>query len=275
MTDGSTIDDKTTWLPVPLCFDFIPPIQAGQIMDKLAQPDMSTDWGIHFLAKSNPKYQYSGYNTGAVWPFTTMFTIWGGFKAGHFEFARKMWENIAALTFSNQLGTIAELYSGDRFTPIEAAVPHQLFSTTPVIVGFTRGILGLEPDVQNQKLKFCPYWPRDWSWARIKNIPFGKNKLSLDVSLKNSNISFKWQKQTPTPIIMLFSFPLLSDEIINNLAVNGQTCPFEIISKNGTNYLWSELTLNQTITNIVLNGNFRTEKYKKQPKLKIGDEKKQ
>ena len=275
MTDGSTIDDITTWMPVPLCFDFIPPKQADLIMNKLQQADMSTDWGIHFLTKSSPKYQYSGYNTGAVWPFTTMFTIWGGFRSGHFEFAKKQWENVAALTFSQQLGTISELFSGDRFQPIEAAVPHQLFSTTPVLVGFTRGILGLEPNVPNNELKFEPNWPRDWTSAHIKNIPFGKNKLMLEHNHSNSEISLKWHKEKNSPIVLILSYSLLADETIKSVELNGLTVPFELATKNAVKFVQSKFTLNQTITNIVLKGNFRVKQLKKRLELQIGAEKRQ
>lgn len=267
MTDGSTVDDKTTWQAVPLCFDFLPADRADAVMKMYEQPDMATGWGVHFLAKSSPKYQYWGYNTGAVWPFTTMFAIWGGFRAGHADFARQMWENVAELTFTQQLGAISELFSGDRFQPIEAAVPHQLFSSTPVMVGFTRGVLGLEPDVTRHTLRFEPNWPRDWTFAEIDNIPFGENKFTLKHAHNRHEIKLTWIKSSDLPVQLEISYAILAGESVRGVEVNGSRIEF----KKAGERLRMNIDLQKENTVIKLKGNFLAPEKKKKKRVTIGE----
>ncbi|HDL17720.1 MAG TPA: hypothetical protein ENH29_01555 [Bacteroidetes bacterium] len=267
MTDGSTIDDKTTWQAVPLCFDLIPADRADAVMKMYEQPDMATGWGVHFLAKSSPKYRYWGYNTGAVWPFTTMFVIWGGFRTGHADFARQQWENVANLTFTQQLGAISELFSGDRFQPIEAAVPHQLFSSTPVVVGFTRGIMGLEPDVPRHILRFEPNWPRDWTEAEIDNIPFGENKITLKHVHNRNEIKLTWVKNTNFTLQLDISYALSAGESVSGVEVNGSRIEF----KRAGEQLRMNIDLQKESTVIKLKGNFLVQDKKTKKRLTIGE----
>jgi len=273
MTDKTKIDDQTTWQATPLCFDFFPPEKANAVMEKYDHPNMATDWGVHFLSKANPKYQYWGYNNGAVWPFTTTFVIWGGFRAGHIDFAKQQWENLAHLTFTQQLGAISELFSGDRFQPIEAAVPHQLFSTTPVIVGFTRGILGLKPDVPNNTLHFEPRWPRDWTNAEIKNIPFGQHKLNFSHSHDSNNINLKFQKNGEFPLKLVFSFVLLKGEKITKIEINQNSIPFLTKKLNDLKLIKTNVDLTELETIISLSGEFLVKELIKRQSLQIGETK--
>lgn len=273
MTDKTTIDDQTTWQATPICFDFFPPEKANVIMQKFNQLDMATDWGIHFLSKANPKYQYWGYNSGAVWPFTTMFVIWGGFRAGHIDFAKQQWENLANLTFTQQLGAISELFSGDRFQAIEAAVPHQLFSTTPVMVGFTKGVLGLNPNVPNKTLHFEPKWPREWTSATIKNIPFGENKLALNHLHDKNKINLTWEKNSNFPIKLALSYAIFQNEKIVKIEVNHKTVPFQTEALNDLILIKAEIEMMDLETTISFTGDFQVKELEKRVPLQIGAKK--
>ncbi len=270
LTDGTTIDDITPWQTVPLCFNFITPEHADAMMASIEQPELSTDWGVRFLAKSSPKYQYWGYNTGAVWPFTTLFAIWGGFEAHHYDFAQRQWRNLAALTFTQQLGAIAELFSGDRFQPLEEAVPHQLFSSTPVIVGFARGILGLQPNVPQKTLTFAPHWPRQWTTATIDNIPFGQQRLALRHSHDATQIQLIWQKSGIGTIRLQLSYGLLPDENVISVLVNDKPQDFLLTTTTSDRHLCCEILLEQPETQILLQGVIRVDPVAEQTELKIG-----
>jgi hypothetical protein len=269
-TGNDRIDDITPWQTVPLCFDLIESSHANQMMAKIATKDMATDWGVRSLTKGSDKYEYWSYNNGSVWPFMTLFPIWSGFRSHFSFFATQQWQNIADLTFTQQLGAISELFSGDRFQPIEAAVPHQLFSTTPVIVGFTRGILGYEPDVPNHRINIEPHWPRYWQEADVRNLPFGSDKFSISHHHDANRIELVLRRSGNEYVEVDLSYAFEKDETVETMMVNGQAHAFAIEKTARDYHLQSQIPLVDRKMTIVLSGKFMVEKSPYRPELLPG-----
>lgn len=255
LTNGR-IDEVTPWQAVPLCFDLIRAESAEQMMAKIASEDMETGWGIRSLSRSSEKYEYWSYNNGGVWPFMTLYAIWGGFRAHFSGFAQKQWEAIARLTFTQQLGTISELFSGDRFDDIEAAVPHQLFSTSPVVIGLTRGILGYEPDVPNGAINLSPHWPRYWQEGEVLNLPFGSQKLSISHRHDNNTIEMVIKYTDDRPIIVRMSYALADGEKINRVSINGSSSEFKTEKNSRDRHILVDFSIRNNETVIQMDGEF-------------------
>ena len=256
LAGGKTLDQRTPWQAVPLCFGLLPEEKADAVLTGLSSPDMATDWGIRFLPRSNPDYRYSGYNSGAVWPFTTLFSIWAAFRNHWPDFGLRQWQNIARLTFVGQLGTVSELFSGDRPVALETAVPHQLFSSTPVVLGLTRGVLGYRPDVPARTLAFMVHWPRGWKRARIARLAYGTDPVSLSLTSGAKSIVLEFTRNRAERAQMLLSFALRRGETLTSVEVNGKAVPFRTVKFSRDRHVRIKIPFLTEKTAVRLNGRF-------------------
>ena len=153
-----------------------------------------------------------------------------------------------------------------------AAVPHQLFSTTPVLVGFTRGLLGLKPDVPSSSLNFEPRWPRDWTSAEINNIPFGEHKLSFNHVHDKNKIGLQWKKSDDFVVKLNLVYAIFGDEKINKVEVNNKTVPFKTQKMNQIRLVQTTIKLTGLNTSISLTGNFQVKEMQPKQPLFLGAE---
>jgi hypothetical protein len=125
------------------------------------------------LSRESVLYEPLSYNNGAVWPFLTGFAALALYEAGREPAARAYLEGTAALTFLEARGFIPELLSGDRLHSVDAAVPHQLFSSAGLVSTVVRGLLGLrEPPATDRDaaLRLAPALPPAWSTLTVERL---------------------------------------------------------------------------------------------------------
>jgi hypothetical protein len=85
----------------------------------------------------------------------------------------------ADLTWSQDLGAVTELLSGQYYQAVGRSTAHQLWSSAMVITPILRGMFGLEWDAANHTLTVTPQLPADWGTATVRRLPFANGSLDL------------------------------------------------------------------------------------------------
>lgn len=176
---GGRSDELTVWPAVPLLFRLIEPARAAQMLDRLAGAEISSDWGARMLTNASKLYDPISYNNGAVWPFLNGLLSWAEFRNHRAGAGFSHWIQNVRLTRMNALGFVPELLSGDFYAPMDAAVPHQLFSSSGVLTPLVKGMLGFYPSAYEKKIRMEPHLPVRWGLVTINNLRVGNGSLHL------------------------------------------------------------------------------------------------
>lgn len=146
---------------------------AEKMLERWASPEFSTDWGVRDVSRQDPIYDPMSYHQGSVWPLYTGWTSLAEYRAGRpFAGYAHLMQN-ADMTFTQDLGAVTELLSGEFFQPFGRSSSHQLWSSAMVITPAVRGLFGLEPDALRHILRVHPQLPASWDTATLKNVAVG------------------------------------------------------------------------------------------------------
>jgi hypothetical protein len=119
------------------------------------------------LSNESALYDHASYNNGAVWPFLSGFAALALYENDRLHAAWFYVEGAKSLAFLEGRGYVPELFSGDRLKPVDAAVPHQLFSTSGLVLPLLRGLVGIAPG------KLALRIPAGWDRLRVENLRQG------------------------------------------------------------------------------------------------------
>jgi glycogen debranching enzyme len=243
-----TVEDKplmetTVWPSVSLFFRQLPQGKADDVLDLFASSEMSTDWGVRSLSPKSTYYDPLNYNYGSVWPFLTGYACVAEYNYGRSFSGFSHLMSLAHNTVSNALGYCPELFSGEFFKPLEEAVPHQIFSSSPVITCLVRGLLGLKGSALKKEIDFSPSLPGKWDGCGVRNFRIG-NEI-FDFLLQRSEDKFVLQIEPKAEVgvsyRLLFS-PLLGyGTRVKEVKVNGEARNFSLEDKSGEVRLRLEL----------------------------------
>ena len=155
---------------------------AAKMMERWAAAEFSTDWGMRDVSRREAIYDPMSYHQGSVWPLYTGWTALAEYRAGrpYAGFAHLM-QN-ADMTFTQDLGAVTELLSGEFFQPFGRSSSHQLWSSAMVLTPAIRGLFGIQADALKHVLRVRPQLPASWDGALLRNVPVGSARF--DVSFK-------------------------------------------------------------------------------------------
>ena len=166
----------------------LPSPQREMVLDHLAQPAFQTAWGLRSIASDDPNYQPDSYAHGSVWPLTTSFYILATLVAHRPEQAWPMWQALVKESFLDSPGHIPEVLSGAAYRALDVAVPEQTWSSAALLTSTVRGVLGLDPDVPHDKLRFEPHLLPQWTRVTLHNYRVGDRRLALMVEASEQEI---------------------------------------------------------------------------------------
>jgi hypothetical protein len=191
--DG-TLDRTATAFPTVAWWDGSSSLpNASKMFEHWASHEFSTDWGMRDVSRSESIYDPMSYHQGSVWPLYTGWTALAEYRAGRpFAGYAHLMQN-AGMTFTQDLGAVTELLSGEFFQPFGRSSSHQLWSSAMVLTPAIRGLFGIEVDAMKHVLKVHPQLPAGWENATLRNVPVGtmlfdvrfrkeKGKLFIDAS---------------------------------------------------------------------------------------------
>jgi glycogen debranching enzyme len=88
--------------------------------ERLAEPDVLTDYGLRTLSDRHPQFDPQSYHRGSVWPFDSWLG-WGGLRAaGHAEAAERV--RLGVLAGVERIGHYPELYAVTTSAPTHPEV---------------------------------------------------------------------------------------------------------------------------------------------------------
>jgi glycogen debranching enzyme len=233
-----TVEDKpltetTIWPFMPLFFRHLPADKADFTLDIFSSAEMSTDWGVRSLSPKSTYYDPLNYNYGTVWPFLTGYTCLAEYNYNREQAGFSHLMQLANNTFIDALGFCSELFSGEFFIPLEESVPHQIFSSSPIITCLVRGLLGLKGNALRREIEFKPNLPGAWEKVEIKNFILGKDVFRIKIERSEGKLVFQIRASSKEPYRLYLSPSLGYGGRIKWVRVNGEVKDFEIEKNRG------------------------------------------
>jgi glycogen debranching enzyme len=225
-----TLYDEDTVLPaVPLWWKTMDDSKAQKQIDRLGSAKISTDWGARIIANDSELYDPLSYHYGSVWGLFTGWQSLAAYNYGRPHVGNQALTANSLLTYSNALGYVTELLSGDFNAPFGRSSHHQVWSEAMVISPFLRGMFGIEVSNAGKTLKFAPQVPANWNDYDVKAIRAGSNSFDFKVKREKGKLTISVTQKSgnsATKLIVSPSFPL--DAKIRSVTVSGKITPFQI-----------------------------------------------
>lgn len=161
-----------------------PADRAVRVAERLLQSDMFSGWGIRTLAENNPAYNPHEYQRGSVWPHDNSLIAAGFKRYGLWQEANRVAAAMFDACAAFQGYRLPELFAGlDRMPgsfPVQyigANVP-QAWAAGAVFL-LLRTIIGIEPDMPNNKVYLNPTLPEWLPNITIKDLRLGAHTVSI------------------------------------------------------------------------------------------------
>ncbi len=230
--NGDKRDEVTAWAAVPLMLNLFSYEKAVNTLNTLASYELSTDWGVRMLSCESKDYSPAAYNNGAVWPFLTGLACLAEYRYHRYFSAFDHYMQLVHQTETDSKGLSTELLSGDFFVPVSTSVPHQLFSSAPVIYTLLKGVLGMEPDAINDKISFTPHMPEKWKKINVANIPFKNCKINYSYRKYKEKVIYSICKNEDGKISAVLSpgfapFTQCNEVLVNGISVEYKKIDYE------------------------------------------------
>lgn len=267
------IYDENTVLPaVPMWWKTLSDERAQKQIDQIGSAKISTDWGARILANDSELYDPLSYHYGSVWG---LFTGWQSVAAYNYGRPHVGYQALMAnslLTYTNALGYVTELLSGDFNAPFGRSSHHQVWSEAMVISPVLRGMLGIETSDAGKILKFSPQLPADWNELEAKNIRVGDSAVDFKLRRGNGKMSITVSRKSGSvsKIVLSPAFPL--DAELKNVSVNAKKTAFQMKSQGEVQRSEVRIQLNDAPTEIVFEYTEGTEVYSIAENLRTGAE---
>jgi hypothetical protein len=187
--DGS-LDHTASIYPAVAWWDGTMSLQhSGSMMSRWASAEFSTDWGTRDISENTPFYDPISYHQGSVWPLFTGWVSLAEYRAGRPVSAYSHLMQNLNMTWSQDLGSVTELLSGEFFAPLGRSTAHQMWSSAMVLTPMLRGLFGLHWDAPNNTLQVTPHLPAAWNGARLKNVHLGGSAFDLTFTREGSRMT--------------------------------------------------------------------------------------
>jgi len=224
-------NDITVWPAVPLMFKLIDVDKKTKTLSSFSEHHLSTDWGVRMLSNKSPFYEPIAYNNGAVWPFLTGYVAMAeynnNFSYAGFTHLKQMANNV----FQNSLGNYNELFSGEFFKPVSTSVPHQLFSTSPVVTSTVRGVFGLKGNALEKTIIVSPKLPADWDYAKLVNFRLGNELFEISLKKAKRLLIINLNRNSLNKFTGIFNLHFGLFTKIDEVKFNGDMVDFDIINE--------------------------------------------
>ncbi|MDQ2976284.1 MAG: GH116 family glycosyl hydrolase [Acidobacteriota bacterium] len=231
----ATIIDEDTVLPaVPLWWRTASDDRAQLEIDHLGSGRMATDWGSRIVSNESKLYDPLSYHYGSVWPLFTGWASTGAYRYGRPHVGYQSLMANALLTYTNALGYVTELLSGDSNAPFGRSSHHQVWSEAMVVTPTIRGLLGLEAGAGGKELRFEPQLPADWNQVEVRNVAVGSAKYDLNLSRVVGRLTITIKRTSSNAVVAADkirfigapAFPL--DAKVRSVTVQGRPVKFEM-----------------------------------------------
>lgn len=186
--DGTT-DDTPTIFPSVVWWDGDTKLEHPETMlNRWASGEFSTDWGTRILSDRVSFYDPISYHQGTVWPLFTGWVSVAEYRAGRPLSGYAHLMQNANLTWSQDLGSVTELLSGQFYQVLGRSTAHQLWSSAMVISPVLRGMFGVEWNAAGHSLSVTPHLPANWDTAALHHVPIGDSSVDLSFTRRGQEL---------------------------------------------------------------------------------------
>lgn len=186
--DGTTDDTPTIFPSVSWWDGTFQLNRPGKMLSRWASSEFSTDWGTRILSDQVSFYDPISYHQGTVWPLFTGWVSIAEYRTGRTLSGYAHLMQNANLTWSQDLGSVTELLSGQFYQALGRSTAHQLWSSAMVISPILRGMFGIEWNAATQTLSITPHIPADWNTATIRHLPLRDGTLDLSFARQGRDL---------------------------------------------------------------------------------------
>lgn len=189
LPDNSFNIQKTALPSVPLYFGLVDNEKARSVLDTYAGNGFTADWGVRIISEDNPMFNPRGYHYGSIWPLFTGWTALAEYRYGNYIQGFSHLMNNLNVYKNWGKGFVEEVLNGEQYLP-SGVCPHQCWSETMVLQPVLEGMLGLQADALNNKLKLYPRLPADWNFIKVDNIRMGDHLLNFRMTRTGDKIVY-------------------------------------------------------------------------------------
>ncbi|MCI4339558.1 MAG: hypothetical protein L3J68_04420 [Thermoplasmata archaeon] len=157
-----------------------PAAEGRRFVERAAQDDLTTPWGVRTLSARDPDYRPAAYHDGQVWTIATAWAADAALAVGNVDLGIAYLRSIAE-RYDQEGGWANECYRGDRPESFDSCFLLG-FSVAPFLTVLFERLWGLSMDAGGGKLRVRPAFPAEWRSASIDNLRIGSGTASLDWS---------------------------------------------------------------------------------------------
>jgi len=171
-------------------------------LTRWASAEFSTDWGTRDLSPQVSFYDPISYHQGSVWPLFTGWVSLSEYRTGRILSGYSHLMQNADLTWSEDLGSVTELLSGEFFRWLGRSSSHQLWSSAMVITPALRGLFGLEWNSSEHELTVTPSLPAQWDEAQVSGVPLGNSRVNLTMRRTGAHLVVRLDANSATSVTL-------------------------------------------------------------------------
>ena len=246
------VDELSVLTTVPMWFGVTDEDKSQSTLQRLAEADNQTDWGMRIISNRSPLYSGSGYHYGSVWP---LFTGWASVGEYRYHQPLPAYENLRAnalLALDGSLGHVAEVLSGDYYQPLSTNSPHQIWSAAMVVSPMLRGMLGLETDALNHILRFAPHVPVGWRSFSLDHLELGATTLALSYHREPGAIILEVNRSGSGDCNLDFSPAISLRTGVASVEMDGRPIPFHAEANNSDQHVSIRVSIKDATSTIRL-----------------------
>ncbi|HKR98285.1 MAG TPA: glycogen debranching N-terminal domain-containing protein [Candidatus Dormibacteraeota bacterium] len=151
---------------------------------RLLRDDLFSGWGLRTLSALHPRFDPHSYQRGSVWPHDTMLAAAG---MRRYDLVDECWRLIDALldaVASFEHTQMPELFAGLRREAPDTPIPYEMANvpqawSAGVVFQAVRTLLGLEPDVPNNRVYLDPLLPPWCPELQLDNVRVGNDRMTI------------------------------------------------------------------------------------------------
>lgn len=195
LPDGTPSKAHTINAVIPAFLKLISHDKALPVLSRIESQDFMTEWGVRTRSKSDPEYDGRSYQKGGVWPFCTGWVAGAEFSYGRYmEGLNCIFRTVKGLEYGANY--FKEVLYGDippsGITPIHPSGCFiQAWSASIFLQSVVQWLLGIEPNENGYRIKVAPFLLPEWKKLRAKNIRFGGNILTFELTRNLNEIEEK------------------------------------------------------------------------------------
>ncbi len=226
--DGKLVEEITPWSAVALMFNYGTDERAASSLLRMAESDLTSDWGVRMLSTDSDYFEPLNYNYGAVWPFLTSWVTTAQFRRGLPLQGYSGLMSTIQHVFNRSLGQVTEVFSGTRHTWPQESVPHQGFCTAGTVLPLVRGLMGLTTDFGASQLAFRPAFPGDWQSVQVDNYRIGTGGVDISFERHPELLRVVFDSRVDFPLELVFEPFLAPGTTVSAVHVNGRPASYEL-----------------------------------------------